>query len=58
MPIDRLEAYRREHGLVRHEITFLGKPGWRPNWNGSKMRFSGLGHVIIHGPDFWAEELG
>ena len=50
--IDELDAYRREHGLVRQRVTFLGKPGWRPTSEG-RMRFSGLGHVSVHVPESW-----
>ena len=57
VPIDRLEAWRRAHGLVRQRVAFLGQPGWRPTAEG-KMKFSGLGHVLIHWPESWVEEQG
>ena len=53
--IDDLEAWRREHGLVRVRTAFLGQPGWRPTADG-KMRFSGLGHVAVHWPESWVKE--
>ncbi len=45
--IDRLEEYRRQHGLVRERVAFCGRPGWRQTADG-RMRFGGLGYVTVH----------